>query len=185
MKKITQWITVSLLLAFASASQAYVFEDMIDDWGPGNVDAAFIDTNHPLSYQHNILDDGFTVGDQIMDVTLELDFTNDLGDLVWFFGWRTCRVCEEHVTALYDGSNWVVGEVDNGQYSLALDVSLLSDGLLDVTLSVVNGNGGYQFASLDHSRLYGNAEAVPAPAPLALMSLGLLGLGVFSRKLKS
>jgi len=85
----------------------------------------------------------------------------------------------EFVEVAYDGSGWIdIGEVDSGQYPLALDITWLNDnGLIDVTIEVDNERS-MATAWLDHSRLYGTAQVCPngvIPEPL---TVGMTGLAV-------
>lgn len=173
----------ALLCAGPAAATPYVFEDLIDDWTIFDLDAVPIIQGHPLHYQHNILDDGFTVGDEILYATLEFDFTNDRSDAHRrIFGFRFDF--REFVSGSTGGSPFNLGEVDNGQHTINIDVALLANGTLDVWLGV-NNPLGTGTVWLDHSKLSGSASAVPEPATLALMGLGILGIGFARRKCRA
>jgi len=186
MKKIILTIATIALIGIASIASAttYTFDDKIDNWGVLGLDAAFISQGNPLSYTHNI--NGlvnFAAGDLVTGATLELDFTNDTSDsfnnflLKWDF--------REYAKVGFDGNGWVnLGEVDNGQYNVILDIDWLNDnGLLDVTVKVRN-ELGTATAWLDHSRVFGTAETAPVPEPgtMVLFGAGLLGLAIYGKR---
>lgn len=186
------FLLLSFLFVFmmgsASAAQ-YAFEDKIDKWGCFNWDSVLITNGNPLEYTHDLNDDvNFSAGDLVTEAWLELDFTNDdsddKGSLKTIFGvikWNY----RENAKVAYDGSVWKdLGEVDNGQYEIVLDIDWLNDdGLLDVVIKV-NNSLGTATAWLDHSRLYGTAETAPVPEPatLFLMGTGFVGLVRMRRK---
>lgn len=178
----------TLLLFFSLAGHAgaslYYYEDVIDTWA-GYGDAAPIVEYFPLKYTHDINDSvNFGAGDTVVEATLELDFTNDLLDAKCFLP----SIFEEHIYYAFDGSEWkYLDEVDNGQYDIGIDIALLNvDGLLNVALAVTNYSCGWlSDAWLDHSKLYGMAEAaaVPESSPMLLLGLAFIGLSSFRRKL--
>jgi hypothetical protein len=173
------------LLAGAAAADSVAFEDVIDTWGPLNAPSAWIGQNSPLQYTHDINDDVDLTEAVVTEAWLELDFTNDISDYVgWFVDFQ------EFARVAYDGEGWVpLGEVDNGQYDIELDIAWLNDdGELDVTVQVRNRNGTAT-AWLDHSRLYGTAETfgnppapVPEPITLAGAFLAVTGTAGYLRR---
>lgn len=203
-KKYVVLSVVAALVACMSGSASaalYQFSDSIDHWSYDlwadewhasytetflTVDAARISEGNPLSYTHD-LNRVVGAGDTIVGAYLELDFTNDEaeGDDVgswWIFEWDD----EEYATVAYNGSDWVAvedgAELDDGVYSIVLDIDWLDDdGMLDVTVAVRN-NLGAADAWLDHSRVYGTAEVVPVPGAVLLGMLGLSAAGLRLRK---
>ncbi|MEN6428939.1 MAG: hypothetical protein ABFE13_26625 [Phycisphaerales bacterium] len=168
--------------------QEYGFVDEIDTWTcdgtpHGLNDAVLILQGCPLVYEHDITDAGVPNQYHVSEAWLELDFTNDVTDA---FGSIFCGLIRwdfrESARVGFDGDEWQeITDVDNGFYELVLDIDWLNDdGILDVTITVSNPLGTAT-AWLDHSVLYGNLVAVPAPAAVLL---GLLGLAAAGRKLR-
>ena len=212
MKKLLCTGVCVVLVAMAGNAGAYMFNDMIDWWNASGTeygeswsmdtfwDSVRLTENDSLYYMHDISDDvDFANGDLVTSATLELDFTNDFYDgaiyipTSWLRGYWSDQT--EYISYSYSGSGgWEeLGEVDNGQYDIGLDVSFINDsnGSLYVLLSVSNYDDGNTDAWLDHSRLYGEAVAagetapVPEPATMILFGTGLVGIaGVCMRRKK-
>ncbi len=178
-------VCLCLLTTAATGSAAsYTFQDTIDLWGPMNLDARPIVEDQPFSYQHDV---SSTLGpwDVVTAAELELDFTNDAFDWV-FFGYDT----REFVSVGFENGAWVpLGEVDPGVYDMVLNVSWLNDGILDVTIEVDNLGWNPATAWLDHSRLTVTAEAgggapplVPEPVTVLALGSGLAMAGAYLRR---
>ncbi len=164
-------VAVIAATAGVAGASTYEFEDIIDTWGAW--DATRIKQGTPLSFSHDLNDDvDFAGGDFVTAAWLELDFTNDLTDSTKLWGvvkWDF----EEYATLGFDGTGWVnLGEVDNGQYDLVLNVEWLNDdGFLDVVIDVSNYLGNAT-GWVDHSRVYGQAQTAPSPEPGTIVLLG-------------
>jgi hypothetical protein len=181
-------VAVMVLLNGSASASPYAFEDLIDTWyadgTPGGpFDSTYLSQANPLEYTHDLTQEvDFGAGHQILTAALELDFTNDLTDSTeskWGIIWWDHR---EFVRVAYDGAGFTeIGEVDDGQHDLVLDINWLTDGQLDVRVEVHNyGVLGWADAWLDHSRVYGTA-VVPVPGAVLL---GVLGLGAAGLKLR-
>ena len=182
----------ALVVAMGSPASAdlwngvdYDFVDVIDTWGSSGVDTAWIGQNHPLSYEHDITGYDVPAHFWVTEAWLSLEFTED-----WFFGdaHGSFLMLEwdfrEFVSVGHENGTWTeIGEVDNDQYDVVVNVDWLNDdGVLDVTLNVSNPSGTAT-ARLDNSALYGNLQGhTPIPAAAVLGMLGLVTAGLTLRK---
>jgi hypothetical protein len=146
--------------------------------------ADFVCDTSFISYVHDITDNGFTIGDKINSAILNI-FLTDLG------GSEIVRIAVALGQTLT-----VMNTDDSSTQTLVLDADsiadLEADGLISVTVGVQQHGGPTSSFVFDHSELTVftentgdqnvNANALPEPAPLALLGLGLAGLAWSRRK---
>jgi hypothetical protein len=182
---------VVVFMTFGVASAAsYWFSDTIDKWGDdGALEWAHI-PNYPNThdYQHDINDEvDFANGDLVTKAYLALDFDWDFTDSIGVAHIGQCNYTiawdnTEFSWIQFDDSGWkFVDEVDNDEEFLTVGIDWLNDdGLLDVSLTVVNWLWNAN-AWLDSSTLFGVAETgspspVPEPSTMILLGMGVVGI---------
>lgn len=177
---ITALIGASIGVAQATP---YVWTDSYD---PADIR---ISAGQSITYQHNILDPAsgsFRPGiDTITSASLTLWLYDDafFGDLPYIGD------AQETVSFNFDGGSWSSAQAVGGNaligdaFSFFSLANLLSDGL--ITVGVGGQSGDFKF---DKSFLTvrgdkaGGVTSVPEPGTLMLFGLGLLGVGVASRR---
>lgn len=136
--------------------------------------------NETYTYTHNIVDNGFdSATDLITSADIDIHLVDDENDIWWLGGaTETVRIRLDNVT---QGNAF---QVNSGIYSFNVMTQFLqTDGSLVVTLEARSGDFYFRDSRLEVSAdRTAPVAAVPEPGSMALMGLGMLGLGFAARR---
>lgn len=177
MNQMIKSLGVGALMTLAAAVQAAPMT-----WSDIHTASEFVTAGETVEWSHDIRDSGFNAGvDSIFDYTIRLSFRDDANDKVKFLFWTI----QEGEAAYFDQPGLLgdlLFEVDTGDYTAPGTIlgryKLEEDGFLKVSLTSLLGDFYFDSAELVAN---GDAASVPEPGSLALLGVGLVGLGLARR----
>ncbi len=168
-------LLVSATLLFSSISQAGLITDTVTQKG-------FVDYVSSYSYQHDLNDNSFTLG-SALSATLAIDIYDDAqcGGFECFVEWIPESAIVQVEAFDFDSGGFTFGSF-LGDLEINGLIALNTDGFLDITVRSVTGDFWVGNSTLT---VVTADAAVPEPSIIALFGLGLLGLGLARRKVRS
>lgn len=181
---------VSVMLSFLMALPASA-GPVTDTWDPNDVLLDLDNNDDPIpgvstsyAYQHNITDDGFTIGDTITSATLYVSVRDAGGAEAYQY---EIGLGPDETSVFSNVPNNRVDQILLGALSLA---DLQNDGIIDVVIRITDDSNNQEGLYFVSSRLVAQVDStaslpaqVPEPSTLALMTFGLLiGGGLSARR---
>ena len=148
-----------------------------------NSDNPIPGVNSSYAYQHNITDDGFTVGDTITSATLYVTVSDAGGSETYQY---EIGLGASETTVFSNAPNNREDQIVLGVQSLG---DLQADGIIDVLIRITDDSNNQEGLYFVSSRLVAQVDApvltvaqVPEPSTLGLMACAfLIGAGPWAR----
>ena len=184
-QKIALALGAMSLIAIAPVANAIPITDFVDPsdttitFGstPSPCPAGFTCTTSALSFEHDITDNGFALGDTITGATVAIHLTDSGGSEAYTFAIGGDQTFSS-VNVPGGG-----GSTDTITFNLGSLADLQADGKISIEVSSTSGS--FRFAdSLLTAQVTpsDNQNVIPEPSTLLLFGLGLLGFAASRRK---
>jgi hypothetical protein len=158
------------IVLIGQAVGAPVTANWVDDWAPENGPIYLNGLNNEVAFQHDITDDGFTVGqDWVFNYHLSISLY-DNGDMEDEMGWIDLPGLRADGPVGID-----YRDVDRG-WSLMGLIQLNLTGTLDITVQRISGDFYLDGSTLSAQGLTPSSGNAPLPSSLLLLAVGIATL---------